>query len=263
MTARLVAAEWTKLRTVPSTAWLALTVAASTVLLGALVTASVNTSQCPAPTECFEDTTKLALTGVWLSQSAVVVLATLAVTSEYGTRMIHTSYFVMPRRPAVMMAKAVSVSILVVAAGTVGVLVSMAAGRIILIGNGFTSENGYPPLSLAEGPTLRAAAGTVLYLTLVALMGLGVGALVRDTVGAITVTLTVLYLFPIAAQLVSDPVWSERLQTYTPMPAGLAIQATTNLDRLPIQPWPGILVLAAYAAAAVAAGVVAVKIRDV
>jgi ABC-2 type transport system permease protein len=47
------------------------------------------------------------------------------------------------------------------------------------------------------------------------------------------------------------------------MPAGLAIQATTNLDRLPIQPWPGILVLAAYAAAAVAAGVVAVKIRDV
>jgi ABC-2 type transport system permease protein len=262
MTARLVVAEWTKLRTVPSTAWLAVAVVASTVVLGALVTASVDTSQCPSPTECFEDTTKLALTGVWLSQSAVVVLATLAVTSEYGTRMIQTTHSVMPKRPAVMMAKAISVSIIVAAAGAAGVLGSVAVGRTILISNGFTSDNGYPALSLAEGPTLRAAGGTVLYLTLVALLGLGVGAVVRDTVGAVTVTLTVLYLFPIAARLVSDPVWSERLQTYTPMPAGLAIQTTTNLDRLPIQPWPGIVVLAAYAATAVAAGVVAVKIRD-
>jgi ABC-2 type transport system permease protein len=47
------------------------------------------------------------------------------------------------------------------------------------------------------------------------------------------------------------------------VPAGLAIQATTNLDRLAVQPWPGIGVLAAYTGAAVAAGVAAVKIRDV
>jgi len=263
MTARLVVAEWTKLRTVPSTAWLALAVAASTVLLGTLATASVDTSQCPSATECFEDTTKLALTGVWLSQSAVVVLATLTVTSEFGTRMIQTTFAVMPRRPAVVIAKAISVSIVVAAAGAVGVLGSVAAGRIILPGNGFTIENGYEPLSFADGPTLRASAGTVLYLTLVALLSLGIGALIRDTAGAITVTLTVLYLFSIAAYLMNDPVWSERLQTYSPMPAGLAIQATTNLDRLAVQPWPGIGVLAAYTGAAVAAGVAAVKIRDV
>ena len=263
MTARHLLAEWTKVRTVPSTGWLALAIAVSTVVLGAIATASVHTSQCPSPSECFEDTTKLALTGVWLSQATVVVLATLAVTTEYGTRMIQTTHAAMPRRPAVLMAKAVSVSLVVLVAGTAGVLGSLVAGRIILVGNGFTIENGYQPLSLADGPTLRAAAGTVLYLILVALLSLGVGALVRDTVGAITVTLTVLYLFSIAAQLVSDPVWSERLQTYAPMPAGLAIQATTNLDRLAIQPWPGIGVLSAYAAAAVAAGVVAVKIRDV
>jgi ABC-2 type transport system permease protein len=237
--------------------------AASTVLLGALATASVDTSQCPSPTECFEDTTKLALSGVWLSQAAAAVLATLAVTSEYSTRMVQTTHSVMPRRPAVLIAKAVSVSVVVFAAGAVGVVGSVAAGRIILPGNGFTIENGYQSLSFADGPTLRAAAGTVLYLILVALLSLGVGALVRDTVGAITVTLTVLYLFPIAAQLMSDPVWTERLQKYTPMPAGLAIQATANLDRLPIQPWPGIGVLGAYAAVAVAAGVTAVKIRDV
>lgn len=262
MTARLIVAEWTKLRTVPSTGWLALAVAVATIVLGVIATASVDTSQCPSATECFEDTTKLALTGVWLGQSAVVVLATLAVTSEFGTRMIRTSFSVMPRRPALLLSKAVVVSMVVLGGGAVGVIGSIIAARLILPGNGFTIENGYLPLSLTHSPTLRAAAGTVIYLVLVALLSLGFGAVIRDTAGAIAVTLTVLYVFPIAAQLVSDPIWSERLLKYAPMPAGLAIQATAHLDRLPIAPWPGIGVLTAYAAAAVTAGVVAVQIRD-
>jgi ABC-2 type transport system permease protein len=160
VTARLIRAEWTKARTVPSTGWLCLAIAVSTAVLGAIATASVHTSQCPSPSECFEDTTKLALTGVWLSQATAVVLATLAVTTEYDTRMIQTTHAVMPRRPAVLMAKAASVSFVVLVAGTVGVLGSLVAGRTILLRNGFTIENGYQPLSLADGATLRAAMGS-------------------------------------------------------------------------------------------------------
>jgi ABC-2 type transport system permease protein len=84
-------AEWTKLRTVPASAWLVVGAVVFTVALSAVATASVSASHCPSPTKCSEDTTKLSLTGVKLGQVAVVVLAVLAMTNEYGTRMIHTT----------------------------------------------------------------------------------------------------------------------------------------------------------------------------
>ena len=143
-----------------------------------------------------------------------------------------------------------------------GVIGSLVAGRTILPGNGFTEANGYPPLSLADEPTLRAAVGTVLYLGLVALISLGVGTIVRDTAGAITAVLSLLYLFPLIAQFVSDPEWYERLQKLAPMTAGLAIQTTTGLDRLPIGPWAGLGVLAAYAGGAMLLGCIVFTIRD-
>lgn len=254
---RAVRSEWTKLRTVPSTGWLLLAIVGCTVVATAATVASVSTTHCPTPAECFEDTTKLSLTGVWLGQAAVVALAVLAITSEYGTRTIQTTLAANPHRLGVLATKAAVVVGLVLPAGAVGVLGSLLVGRVILPGNGFNAANGYPPLSLADGPTLRAAAGTVLYFGLVALLSLGIGTMIRDTAGAITAALTLLYVAPIVTQLVSDPEWSERLKKLAPMTAGLAIQATTALDRLPIGPWPGLGVLAGYAAAAmIAAGAV-------
>lgn len=259
---RALRAEWTKLRTVSSTAWLLLAAVAFTVAVGTLATASVDTSQCPTPTTCFEDITKLSLTGVWLGQIAVVVLAVLAITNEYGTGMIQTTLAATPQRGMVLVTKAAVVTATVLAAATVGVLGSLLAARSILPGNGFTPANGYPPLSLADEPTLRAAIGTVLYLGLVALLSLGVGTAIRDTAGAITTVLTLLYVFPVAAAFVTGPQWHERLQKLAPMTAGLAIQATKGLDQLPIRPWAGLGVLAAYAGAAMLLGAALFKLRD-
>lgn len=257
-----LAAEWTKLRTVSSTAWLAAAVVVLTVVLGSAMTASVDTSLCPTPTSCEEDTTRLALAGVWLGQVAVVVLAVLAMTGEYDTGMIQTTLAATPRRATVLLAKAAVVTVTVLATGSLGVLGSLIAGRMILPGNGFTEANGYPPISPADQPTLRAAGGTVLYLGLVALLGLGLGAVVRDTAGALVTVLTLLYVAPMVAALVTDPAWSDRLQKLAPMTAGLAIQATRGLDRLPIGPWAGLGVLAAYAGAAMLWGAIAFQVRD-
>ncbi len=58
---------------------------------------------------------------------------------------------------------------------------SLLAGRLILPGHGFTAAHGYPPLSLGDGPVLRAAAGSVLYLALIALLSLGIATIVRDS----------------------------------------------------------------------------------
>lgn len=255
-------AEWTKLRTLASTAWLVLAAIVCTVLVGAAATASADASLCPTPAGCDYDTTKLSLTGVGLGQAAVAVLAVLTMTSEYGTGTIHVTLAATPRRGTVLLTKAAVVTAIVLAAGTLGVLGSLAAGRAILPGNGFTAAGGYPPLSLADEPTLRAAAGTVLYLGLVALLSLGVGAVVRDTAGAVTAVMSLLYVLPIVATFVRDPDWQERLQQLAPMTAGLAIQATRGLDQLPVGPWAGLGVLAAYAGAATLLGGVLFTRRD-
>ncbi|MGH3384312.1 MAG: ABC transporter permease subunit [Nocardioidaceae bacterium] len=255
-------AEWTKLRTLPSTVWLLLGTVVGTIVLGAAATAVVHVSQCPSPTECFEDTAKLSLTGVWLGQVTVVVLGVLAMTGEYDTRTIHPTLAAVPDRRTVLAAKAAVVTGSVLVAGVVGVVGSIVVGRFLLPGNGFTAANGYPPMSLSDGPTLRAAVGTVIYLGLVALLSLGVGTVVRDTAGAITAVLSLLYLVPLVAGLVTDPQWHDWLDRLGPMTAGLAIQATERVDQLPIGPWAGLGVLASYAGAALAVGALMLTTRD-
>jgi len=254
-------AEWTKLRTVAGPGWLLLATVALTVALSALAAAAV---KCP-PAGCAQhaqDTAKLSLTGIQLGQALVAVLAVLVISGEYSTGMIRTTLAAMPRRTSVLAAKAAVLSGTVVAAGTVAALGCVLAGRLILPGNGFTAAHGYPPLSLGDGPVLRATAGSVLYLALIALLSLGAATAVRDSAVAVGVVLSLLYLFPIVTAVVTDPHWQRHLKQVAPMTAGLTIQATTDLRSLPISPWGGLGVLAAWAAAALLTGGLLLRLRD-
>jgi len=255
-------AEWTKLRTLSSTAWLLAAAVVSTMVLGAATTGSIHISRCPTPTHCPEDMTKLAFTGVWFGQVAVAVLAGLTVTNEYSSGMIHTTLVSNPRRFQVLTAKAAVITTVVVVAGMLAVAGSFVVARAVLQGNGFTAAKGYATLSLSDEPTMRAAAGTVIYLGLVALLTLGFATMIRDTAVALTTTLGILFAFPIIAQFVSDPQLSKWLGRLSPMTAGLAVQATRDLRSLPIGPWAGLGVLAAYAGAALLLGGVLFKVRD-
>jgi ABC-2 type transport system permease protein len=255
-------AEWTKLRTLRSTGWLLTAVAALTVVAGTASMAATTTGQCSSPGACQEDLARLGLGGVRLGQAAVAVLGALVMGGEYGTGTVRVTLLAMPWRGRVFAAKSAVMAAAATVAGAAGVFGSVLSGRLILPGNGFTAQAGYPPLSLTDGPTLRAAVGSVLYLVLVGLMGLGAAAAVRDSGVAVTVVLGLLYVFPIIGRIVTDPVWRDRLQRFTPMQAGLAVQATRNLRGLPIAPWPGLGVLAAYAVAALAVGAVVFRLRD-
>jgi ABC-2 type transport system permease protein len=79
---------------------------------------------------------------------------------------------------------------------------------------------------------------------------------------AIGLVLGLLYLFPIVAGVVSDPYVRRHLQQIGPMTAGLEIQATTGLRSLPLSPWAGLGVLAAWAAGALLAGGLLLRLRD-
>ena len=255
---RALHAEWTKLRTVAGTGWLLLAAVAATVGVSAVAVAAVDYASGGASV----DITRLSLTGVELGQAVVAVLGVLAISGEYSDGLIRVTLAAMPHRPAVLAAKASVVGAAVLTAGSIAVLGCVLAGRLMLPGNGFTGEHGYVALSLADGPTLRAAAGSVLYLVLIALLSLGIATIVRDAATAIGVVLGLLYVFPIISALVSDPHWQRHLQQIGPMSAGLAVQATANLDSLPIGPWAGLGVLAAWAATALLAGGLALELRD-
>jgi ABC-2 type transport system permease protein len=253
-----VPAEWVKLRTVPSAKWLLVAVVAVTAVLGVIADGATS---CPGAA-CQVDPVKTSLIGIGLGQVMVVVLAATAISGEYGTGMIRVTFAAMPHRTAVLAAKAAVTIGPVLGAGAVAVLGSVLAGRLILPGHGFTTAHGYPPLSLSDGPVLRAAGGSVLYLALIALVSLGTAAAVRDTAAAIGTVLGLLYVVPIIAAVLGNSSSSRHLQQIAPMTAGLAIQATTGLRSLPISPWAGLGVLAAWATAAMLAGSLLLHLRD-
>jgi ABC-2 type transport system permease protein len=252
-------AEWTKLRTISGPAWLLLGMAALTTGVGA---AAVGATHCPAGMRCAVDPTKLSLTGVQFGQAVVAVLAVLTICNEYSTGLIRVTFTAMPRRELVYAAKAIVVAGLVLVAGAVAVLGSLLAGHLILPGHGFTAARGFHVVSLSYGPTLRAAVGSVLYLGLIALLSLGIAAMVRDSAVSIGAALAVLYIFPIALAFVTNTAWEHRLERWTPTIAGLNIQATTGVRSLLISPWGGLGVLAVWAGVALLAGGAALRLRD-
>jgi ABC-2 type transport system permease protein len=255
---RALAAEWTKARTLASTGWLLLAGVMLTVAVGAAVAAAVS---CPAG-GCVEDPAKISLTGIYLGQAVVAILAVLMISSEYSAGMIRVTLAAMPRRSTVLAAKAAVLTGLVLAAGVVAVLASVLAGQLILPGHGIDPAHGYPSLSLGSPPVLRAAGGSVLYLALIALLALGTATAVRDPAAAIGTVLGLLYLFPIIGVAVGNAHMARLVRQIGPMTAGLAIQATTGLSGLPISPWAGLGVLAAWAAAALLAGGLVLRLRD-
>jgi ABC-2 type transport system permease protein len=254
----VVHAEWTKLRTLPGPGWLLLAAAALTAAVGAI---AANAVTCPAGI-CQIDPAKVSLTGIYLGQAVVAIVAVTVISGEYSTGMIRLTLAATPRRWRVLAAKAAVVSAVTLATGAVAVLASVLAGGLLLGRHGITAAHGYEALSLGNGPVLRAAAGSVLYLALIALFSVGVAAAVRDSAVAIGMVLSLLFLFPILSSVITSPGLHRHLEQLSPMTAGLYIQATTNLHSLPLTPWQGLGVLAAWATGAMLAGALVLRFRD-
>jgi ABC-2 type transport system permease protein len=250
-------AEWTKLRTLPSTAWLLAVAVALTIAVSAGVAAATRISSGGPG----HDPTKVALLGVELGQAVIAVLAVLAVSEEYGTGMIQVTLAAMPRRLVVLGAKAVSIAGLTLLTGVIAVAGCLIAGRLLLPAAGLGPGHGYALVSISNAPTLRAAVGSVAYLVLIALLSLGIATAIRDTAVSLGAVLAVLYLPPLLAEAVSGPL-RRHLEQVAPMTAGLAVQATANSHSQVIGPWAGLAVLAAWAAGSLLIGGLLLRLRD-
>jgi ABC-2 type transport system permease protein len=251
-------AEWTKLRTVTGPAWLLAAAVISTVALGVGVAAA---QSLPGTTRGL-DTTKISLTGIDLGQAVVAVLGIVVMSAEYSHGMIRVTLTALPRRFTVLTAKAMVIMGVTVPAAALCVLGSLVIGSAVLADHGLTPARGYRAVSLTDATVLRAAVGAVLYLALIALLSFAIASIVRDSAVAIGIVTGLLYLFPIVAGVVSDPAWSRHLQQIGPMTAGLTITATTDLRPLPLSPWAGLGVLAAWAVGALAMSGLLFRMRD-
>jgi ABC-2 type transport system permease protein len=249
-------AEWTKFRTVAGPSWLLAGVVALTVAVGVAAASAV---QCQS-TSCGIDPATVNFTGIDPAQAVVAVAGVLAIGNEYSTGMIKLSLTAMPRRLTWFFAKATVLTAAVLTASALAVAAAALAGRLILPGKGFTPAHGYA--SLTSATDLRAAVGAVLYLTLIALFSLGLAAAVRDSAVAIGLVLGVLYLFPIAADVISNPTLTRHLDQIGPLPAGLDAQATIGVKALPLTPWQGLGVVALWTAGALLLGALVLKFRD-
>jgi ABC-2 type transport system permease protein len=247
-----VRAEWTKARTSPATWPLLGALVVLTVAVGALAAGSVDGR--PGT-----DAATTALTGVHLGLAVAAVLGAGALAGEHATGMLRSTFAAVPGRGTVLAAKAVVLVGLVLPAALLAVGGSLLAGRLLL------PAAARPGLSLADGPVLRAAAGSAACVVLVALLALGTAAVVRDPGASVGCVLALLYLFPVAAALVDDPVWQRRLVRVGPASAGLGVRTTVPdaVRALPIGPWAGLAVAAGWAAGALLAGWWALRARDV
>ena len=251
-------AEWVKLRTLAGNFWLLAALVALTVAVSGAAAAAVS---CPSG-GCGVDPARTSLTGIYLGQAVAAILGVLVISSEYSSGMIRVTLTAMPRRITVLSAKAMIIGGLTLAAGAIAVAGSLLAGRVLLASHGFTPAHGYPAMALGDAPVLRAAAGSVLYLALIAVFSLGVAITIRDPGPAIGTVLGLLYLDPIIAAVVHGTHWHNVIERYAPMTAGLAVQATTGLRSLPISPWAGLGVLACWAGAALLSGALLLRLRD-
>jgi ABC-2 type transport system permease protein len=258
-------AEWVKVRTVRSTTWCVLALVGVSVLFSVLSSWESETYGGSSDQPGGEDIVLDSLAGIWFGQIAAAVLGVLTITSEYATQMIRSTLAAIPRRSTVLASKAAVLALIVLVAGTATSLACFFVGQTILRGNGFTYENGYPAETLRDGDTLRAVLGSGIYLTLLALFALGVGAVLRRTGGAITVVLALLLAPVIVISFLPEDL-AEQAARFSLVGAGIAIQQTVEssetTDTIPLSPAAGIGVVATYAVVALALAFWLIRRRD-
>jgi len=256
---RVVAAEWVKFRTVRSTAWsiatyLLLMVGVPLLLAWATTLIPEGEAGGALPT--------LLSSGFQKGQLVVVVLGVLAVTSEYATGLVRTTFAAVPRRVPALAAKAV------VLAAVAAVVTVVAQGLAFLVTLPFHDRIGATFDLGAEG-TWRTLVGLPLYMVAIALLGLAVGALVRHSAGAITIVVALLLVVENVIMIIPFRVF-ELISPFLPSTAGSRVLADPEtlamMNELTngahLGPWQGYGVLLAWVAALGAAAVVLVRSRD-
>jgi ABC-2 type transport system permease protein len=252
---RVLHSEWTKLRSLPSTAWSLLSAVVMIVGFGAgySMIRVTRPPRLPADIAAF-DSAAVSLAGVQLAVLAIGVLGVLLMTGEYATGTVRTSFAAVPARLPMLWGKAVAFALTTLALCVPAAVVAFFLGQSVLSREHLDIAFDHPGVA-------RAVIGSALYLTVVGLLGLALGALLRNTAGGISALFGVLFGLPIIVGFLPEA-WVDTVGRYLPTAAGSAVTAVRP-DAASLAPWTGFGLFCLYTAVVLGLAAWQLRRRDI
>jgi ABC-2 type transport system permease protein len=250
MTAGVLTAEWTKIRSVRSTIWTLLAFVIVAIGFSALVATVIsNTWNNPGNhpnhvTLVTDPTAVLFGAGFGLGQLAMCVLGVIVISSEYSTGAIRSSLLAVPRRLPMLAAKAVVFALLdlVVSAATVFVVFFLTTAIL----------RSHVSITLSQPGITRACIGGILYLTVLGLFALAIGGLIRHTAGAIATVIALVLVVPPLISLIPGTI-ANHIHGYLPTISGQLVAQSSQQPADVLSPWQGFGVFCLWTAVLLAA----------
>jgi ABC-type transport system involved in multi-copper enzyme maturation permease subunit len=282
-----IASEFTKLRSVRSTYWTLGALFIVSVGLAIAITAGTasNFTNNPGNKAGF-DATQASLGAFFeIGQLIIAVLGAMVITSEYSTGMIRTSLTAQPRRGVVYAAKAIVFTTVTLIISVITSFIAFFVGQAIYSSTGVAaslfhtvtipananvtcnpngcSANFSGTDVITASAVLTAIIGTALFVTIVALIAYGVGAIVRHTAGTIAIVIALLFIVPVLEHTLPDS-WRWDLMRFLPDAANQVVSVTIGGSDNPHlwSAWPQLGVTALWAVALVAIGAYLFRKRD-
>ena len=246
--------EWLKLRSVRSTAWVMLVFAAGLIGLAILVLAHQHWATMSAADRASFDPVNQGFTGLTIGQLAFGVLGVLMITSEFSSGLIRATLAAVPSRPLLLAAKAAVLGAVVLAVGEIMAFAAFAVGEAVL-------RSPAPHATLGQPGVLRAILMAGAYPGLIALIGLGLGAVIRHTAGAICAVVGILFVLPLILLPLGFSIQNSVGQFMPMLIAENSITAVKAQSHT-LSPGLGFGMLCLYAVAALVAGGWALARRD-
>jgi ABC-2 type transport system permease protein len=250
---RVVRMEWIKFWSLRSTMY---TLAVTVVLvigIGLIISSVIGSGEGPDADD-FGDPTSISLGGLTFASLAIATLGVLMSAGEYATGTIRATLAAVPARLPVLWAKVV-----VFATVAFGVMLPAVLGAF-LAGQAILSSRGMESAALTDSGVLGALAGSAGYLTGAGLIGLALGALLRNTAASITTVVGTLFLLPGVFQLLPQS-WNDNVGPYLPSNAAAAFMSVTSTDG-GLSAGAGLAVFAGYLAVLLVAAAGLLKRRD-
>ncbi|HVM58614.1 MAG TPA: hypothetical protein VMT74_14225 [Gaiellaceae bacterium] len=254
--ARVAASEWTKLHSLRSTRWSLAVAVILTIGLPLLFATIVGThwAHMSPQDRANRQPLDIALAGVNLSQLAIAVLGVLIITGEYSTGMIRASFTAVPKRLPVLWAKLGVYALVVLALAVPSVLIAFWGSQRIL------AQHHILQISLTHPGVLRSVLGGALYLVVLGMFAMAVGAIVRNTAGGIATFAAIFFVIPPLMNILPTS-WNNAISPYLPDAAGRDVFSLTHGPH-DLAPGPGFALFCGYTALAIAIAAVLLVRRD-
>jgi ABC-type transport system involved in multi-copper enzyme maturation permease subunit len=252
----VVRSEWTKLWSLRSTRWSLLASFIAMAGLGPLV-AAVQMSrwgQLQPHDRLTYDAINTGVGGYHLAQLAIGVLGVLVISGEYTTGMIRSSMMAVPKRLPVLWGKTG------VYAAVTFVLMLIASLISFLVVQAIVTQH-HVQHGIGDPGALRTVVGAALFMTVLAVLCIGLGGILRNTAGGIATFVALLFVLPGISAILPASV-NNSISPYLPLNAGTTIASHSFDNPHHLSAWGGFALFCGYAVVAMIGASISLMRRD-